>query len=293
MTNRLTESQLGVLYMVVASFLFALTMVFAKLLSSSMGAAEITFWRNSIGILVIGAGLFGKPIINRGGKPFLLFFRGFIGTMALLAFFYTIGVATLSSAIIYAKTEPIFTAILAFFLLKERLALQGYIAIFVGFAGVVLLSGSEWSLIHTMGILVGFLSAIAYVSVRSLKPYYDPRTVVLSFMASGTLIPLVLLLFWEYFAFFPLPNFVHPFVIPSLIDWVWIVCMGIAAAYGQIFMTRGYFYAKAGIVSTASYSVVLFATIFGILLGDPLPTLLMMIGAILVIISGVMLTNTK
>jgi hypothetical protein len=38
--------------------------------------------------------------------------------------------------------------------------------------------------------------------------------------------------------------------------------MGIAAAYGQVYMTRAYFYAKAGIVSTVSYSVVLFATLF-------------------------------
>jgi drug/metabolite transporter (DMT)-like permease len=74
-------------------------------------------------------------------------------------------------------------------------------------------------------------------------------------------------------------------------DWVWIALMGIAAAYGQIYMTRAYFYAKAGIVSTVSYSVVLFATFFGIMLGDVLPTPMVIAGGILIIVSGILLSR--
>jgi drug/metabolite transporter (DMT)-like permease len=69
--------------------------------------------------------------------------------------------------------------------------------------------------------------------------------------------------------------------------------MGVAAAYGQIYMTRAYFYAKAGIVSTVSYSVVLFATLFGILLGDVFPTPIVIGGGVMIILSGILLSRTK
>jgi len=293
MFKNLSQLQLAILYMVFASFLFALTMAFAKLLSVSMGAVEVTFWRNAIGLFVVGFTLFATPIKNIGGKPYTLLFRGVIGTIALLTFFYTIGATTLSSAIVYAKTEPIFTALLAFFLLKEKLKFSSYVAIFIGFFGVVILSGMEWNILHAMGILTGFLSALAYISVRNLSPYYDERTIVLSFMICGSVIPLILMISGHFFVFETLEPFFTPFVVPSLIDSVWIILMGIAAAFGQIYMTRAYFYAKAGIVSAVSYSVVLFATIFGIILGDTLPTIGVLFGGAMIVVSGILLSRNK
>jgi len=293
MFKSLSQLQLAILYMVFASFLFALTMAFAKLLSVSMGAVEVTFWRNAIGLVVVGFTLFTTPIKNIGGKPYTLLFRGVIGTIALLTFFYTIGATTLSSAIVYAKTEPIFTALLAFFLLKEKLKVSSYVAILIGFFGVVILSGMEWNILHAMGILTGFLSALAYISVRNLSPYYDERTIVLSFMICGSVIPLILMISGHFFVFETLKPFFTPFVVPSLIDFVWIILMGIAAAFGQIYMTRAYFYAKAGIVSAVSYSVVLFATIFGIILGDTLPTFSVLFGGAMIVLSGILLSRNK
>jgi drug/metabolite transporter (DMT)-like permease len=80
---------------------------------------------------------------------------------------------------------------------------------------------------------------------------------------------------------------------PQKMDWVWIILMGISAAYGQVYMTRAYFYAKAGVVSTISYSVILFATLFGIILGDILPTLMVIMGGALIVFSGVLLSRQK
>lgn len=283
----------GIIYMLIASFLFALTMLFAKLLSESMGSVEVTFWRNAIGLIVIAWLIWRKPIRNVGGKPLLLMFRGIVGTIALLTFFYTVSATTLSNAIVYAKTEPIFTALLALVLLGEKLKANAIMAIIIGFTGVAVLSGLTMDYLHVMGILTGFLSALAYTSVRSLKAYYDERSVVLSFMFFGVVIPLGLMIASEYvdsklFAFA-----LSPFVMPDGKDWVWIALMGIAAAYGQMYMTRAYFYAKAGIVSTVSYSVVLFATLFGIMLGDLLPTPMVLAGGAMIILSGILLSRAK
>lgn len=291
--KNLSDTRRGILYMLIASFLFALTMAFAKLLSASMGSVEVTFWRNTIGLVAIAATLFHTPIRNVGGRPFTLIFRGVIGTFALLTFFYTIGATSLSHAIVFAKTEPIFTAVLAFFLLNEKLRSSAVIAIIIGFSGVIILSKMEFDYLHIMGILTGFLSALAYTSVRSLKAYYDSRSVVLSFMIAGIVIPAVLMVAAEYVTSDFFAFALNPFVMPIGVDWVWIILMGVVAAIGQIYMTRAYFYAKAGIISTISYSVVLFATLFGIILGDLMPDISIVIGGVLIIISGAMLSRAK
>lgn len=234
-----------------------------------------------------------KPIQNIGGRPLTLIFRGVIGTIALLTFFYTISATSLSNAIIYAKTEPIFTAMLAFLFLGEKLKIRAVFAILIGFTGVVLLSGWEFNSLHIMGLLTGFLSALAYTSVRSLKAHYDERTVVFSFMFFGTAIPLVLMILTEFITLeLPLFTF-NSFVMPHGVSWLWIFLMGLAAAFGQLYMTRAYFYAQAGLVSTISYSVVLFASLFGILLGDTLPTAMIIAGGLLIVTSGILLSRNK
>ncbi|OHD80722.1 MAG: hypothetical protein A3I60_02705 [Sulfuricurvum sp. RIFCSPLOWO2_02_FULL_43_45] len=293
MISHLSDTRRGIVYMLMASFLFALTMLFAKLLSGSMGSVEVTFWRNAIGLIVIALFSLNKPIRNIGGKPFTLIFRGVIGTIALLTFFYTISATTLSNAIVYAKTEPIFTALLAFLLLREKLQSGAIFAIFIGFAGVAMLSGMNLGYLHVMGILTGFLSALAYTSVRSLKAYYDERTVVLSFMLSGVLIPVFLMFTAQYITSEFFAFALTPFIEPSGYDWIWIALMGVTAAYGQIYMTRAYFYAKAGVISTVSYSVVLFATLFGVMLGDLFPTPMVIGGGVLIVLSGVILSRQK
>lgn len=289
----LTDTKRGLIFMLIASFLFALTMAFAKLLSASMGSVEITFWRNAIGLLVILFTLFHSPIRNIGGKPFILIFRGVIGTIALMCFFYTVGEASMSQSIVYSKTEPIFTALLAYFLLHEKLRFSAIAAVIIGFAGIAVMSNMEFEYLHVMGLLTGLLSALAYTSVRSLKTYYDSRTVVLSFMISGIIIPLIFMTLAEFYTSDVFAFALSPYVMPRSLDWLWILLMGIAAAFGQIYMTRAYFYAKAGLVSTVSYSVILFATLFGILLGDTLPDTYTLIGAGLVVLSGVLLTRSK
>lgn len=293
MISPLTPTQHGILLMLFASFLFALTMVFAKLLSSSMGSVEVTFWRNAVGLIIIAIFAFRKPIRNLGGKPYTLVFRGVIGTVALLTFFYTISATSLSNAIVFAKTEPIFTAILAFFLLKEKLRSSALIAIAIGFLGVITLSGLEFDYLHVMGLLTGFLSALAYTSVRSLKEYYDERTVVLSFMLAGVVLPALLMIGTPFITSELLAFASSSFIFPVGMDWMWIVLMGVSAAFGQMYMTRAYFYAKAGLISTVSYSVVLFATLFGIVLGDTLPTSMILLGAVLIILSGILLSHSK
>ncbi len=287
----------GVLYMLFASLLFAGMGVFAKLLSHSMPSLEIVFFRNVFGVLSVGLSLFHTPLTGIGGRPFLLFFRGFIGFLALLCFFYDIAHIPLGEAMTYSKTSPIWTAIFAWLFLKERLEMIGWIAVFLGFVGIVLITdpfGTPFDKYDLLGILSGMGAALAYTSVRELKRYYDTRAIVLSFMGVGTIGPLVLMLLSPYVQDSVLDFLFAPFVVPKGVAWLYIVALGILATLAQIYMTKAYGVSKAGIVGTVSYSNILFSIIFGVLfLSDPLPETIKFLGIILIVVSGVLVAKSR
>lgn len=267
----------GILFMVAASALFALMAACAKHLSADMTAFELVFWRNFVGIFLMLFWIMKTRPSSRGGKPWLLLFRGCIGFAALLAYFYNITQISLADATTYSKTEPIFTALIAFFLLKERLSASTVMAVLFGFCGIALIGYSHGAtfVVSAAGIISGLFAAMAYTSIRQLRDIYDARVIVLSFMTAGVAFPLLLasLGLWS-------------FSWPSAQIWPAVLALGTLAAAGQYFMTKAYFYAKAGVVGVASYTNLPFAMILGLLMGDAWPSQWAIVGMCLVAVSG-------
>ena len=282
--------------MLIASFTFAIMGAFAKLASQHMSSLEVVFFRNIAGVVLIGYAVYKNPLKQVGGKPFLLFFRGFMGFVALLAFFYNIAHISLGDAMTYSKTSPIFTALFAFFFLKEELGVKGWIAIFVGFIGIVFItqpSGIGFSRYDLLGIFSGIGAALAYTSIRELRNYYDTRAIVLSFMLTGTLGPIVLFILTPYLDIKELDFMFAKFVIPEGIVWFYVIAMGLFATLSQMLMTKAYGETKAGIVGAVSYTNILFSILVGLLLGDALPSLSTTFGIVLIVFAGVMVARAK
>lgn len=138
--KQLQNIDLGVKYMLLASLTFAFMGAFAKLASESLPSLEVVFFRNIAGVIIILIAIMKTPLVQKGGRPFLLFFRGFMGFAALLAFFYNIAHIPLGDAMTYSKTSPIFTAIFAYIFMKEQLSLRGWGAVFIGFIGILFIT---------------------------------------------------------------------------------------------------------------------------------------------------------
>ena len=280
--------------MLAASFLFAIMGAFAKLTSESMSSLEVVFFRNLFGVLIIGAAIMRKPMRHEGGRPFLLLFRGLMGFAALLAFFYNIAHIPLGDAMTFSKTSPIFTAIFAWMFLNEKLPLRGWLAVMVGFVGIVMITkptGMMLSKTDILGIASGIGAALAYTSVRELKRYYDTRAIVLSFMGVGTVGPLLLMLLSPY-ADIPALDFMFgTFILPEGIVWFYVAGMGLFATFAQVYMTKAYGESQAGIVGAVSYTNIVFAIIIGLMLGDALPDLLTLSGIILIVFGGIIVAR--
>lgn len=283
--------------MLLASLSFAVMGGFAKVVSQVLPPVEVTFFRNIFGVILVGFAIYKSPLKQIGGKPLLLFFRGAMGFLALLAYFYIIAYIPLGEAVTYNKTSPIFVAIFAYLFLNEKLSRWAILAVVLGFVGIVLIAkpeGGSFDKYDLLGIFSGIGAALAYTSIRELRQYYDTRAIVMSFMGVGTLAPLLLMLVTPYInAPQELDFMFAPFVMPEGIIWFYVFMMGISATFSQVLMTKAYELTKAGIVGTISYTNIVFALIIGIALGDPIPDIWTFIGTILVIASGLLVALAK
>ena len=282
----------GVIFMFFSALLSALNGAVAKVLGEDMSALEIVFFRNLLGVFIILLALKHTPTTLPGGNIKLLIWRGLFGFTAVLFFFYTITTIPLGEAVTLNKTSPLFVSILAFLLLKERLSRVGLFSLFIGFFGVVLITkpfGMDVGLAHLLGLLGGILAAAAYTTIRKIKHIYDSRVIVLSFMATGVVIPFFLFIISEFYAPQSLDFLLAKFIMPtSLKAWLMIAFMAITATASQWLLTKAYSNTQAGIIGIVSYIIIPFSLIFGFLLGDGMPDLMTMIGIFLIVIAGLL-----
>ncbi|OPX27341.1 MAG: EamA family transporter [Campylobacteraceae bacterium 4484_166] len=293
MTNTTKQA---VYYMLFSSFLFAFTGGFAKLLTQHISSVEVVFFRNIVGVIIISYAIYKTPLIQTGGKPLLLFLRGFVGFVALLMYFYNIANIPLAEAQTFNKISPIFTALFSYLLLNEKLSKQSIMGIIVGFVGVLFITGFDITTLDKtdwLGILSGLFAGLAYTSIRELRKYYDNRIIVLSFMTVGTIGPIVLMIMATFVDSVAFDWVVADFTMPNGIAWLYIVGLGAFATASQWFMTKAYSLALGGMVGTISYTNIVFSIMLGYMLGDKFPTSFVIIGIAFIILSGVLVAFEK
>jgi drug/metabolite transporter (DMT)-like permease len=289
----LSKIDRGVLFMLLSALISALNGAIAKILSLEISALEIVFFRNLLGVLFLLVMLKHTPTRLPGGKIHLLILRGLLGFSAMILFFYTITTIPLGVAITLNKTSPLFVTILAFFLLKEHLSVKAVFALIVGFVGVLMITKPVGLILgyeHFLGVLGGFLAAAAYATIKKIKHIYDARVIVLSFMTTGSLIPLFLFLIAPYvqapealaflFVDFHLPT--------TLKVWTLILLMGIISTLSQWLLTKAYSLSNAGIIGIVSYTNIPFAIGFGYMLGDAFPDFWTFCGIGLIVLGGLL-----
>lgn len=242
------------LWMLVASLLFALMGVCAKLAAQDCSALEIAFYRSLVSLAVV------TVLIRCSGvslkTPFwrLQLSRGTIGFLALISYFFAITLQPLSTAVTLNYTSAIFLAVF--------LALSGWrmhrgvaLSLISGFVGVALLlkpgwQGGEW-LGGLIGLVSGALAGLAYFNVRELGARREPelRTVFYFSLVSslGT-------------------GFCMLFEGGHALNWRSIdLLLGVGglAAVAQLAMTRAYSRGSAFLAAALSYSTVIFTALLG------------------------------
>jgi len=286
----------GIIYMLLAALGFSLMGGAAKMLKGSFGAGQLVFWRNAVGLIVLIAGFIMRPPVNKGGKFHLLIFRGMMGTTALYTLLYCILHIPLGTAMTYNLTSALFIAVFSFLLFREYHGRIVLLAVLIGFLGMLLIYKPAmhypWYY-HLAGLVSGITSALAYITVNRLAGYYDNRIIVLAFIGSGVLVPVLFMILQAVLSIPPDDVFFIQWKWPVTREWFYVLWLGLAALFGQYFVTRAYGADKAGVVSAIGYANIIFSVFIGMMMGDDFPDWMSLLGILLIISSGVIISLVK
>ena len=286
----------GIFYMLLAALGFSLMGGAAKLLKGNFNAGQLVFWRNAVGLAVLFFSFMLRPPVNKGGKFHLLLFRGMMGTTALYTLLYCILHLPLGTAMTYNLTSALFIAVFSFILFREYHGRIVLLAVVIGFLGMLLIYKPAMDFpwyYHAAGLLSGITSALAYITVNRLAGHYDNRIIVLAFVGTGVLVPVIFMLI-RWVAGLPEDEvFFISWQWPSGLEWLLVAWLGLAALFGQYFVTKAYGADKAGVVSAIGYANIIFSVFIGMALGDRFPDLMSLTGMLCIISSGLLISFEK
>ncbi|WP_055070410.1 DMT family transporter [Clostridium massiliamazoniense] len=277
----------AILLIITSALSFAIMSTLVKL-SGNLPPFEKSFFRNIVSLIVAfylivknNSSYFGKKE-NRS----MLLLRSILGTLGIWANFYAIDNLILPNATILNQLSPFFVIIFSYLFLKEKIKLIHIISLLTAFIGVIFIVRPTSGLTKTLlASLIGISSAIfaggAYTCVRYLSTREKSYTIVFMFSFISVLSTI--------------PFMIFDFVLPSILDIIYLLLAGVFASIAQFSLTTAYKYAPAKEISIFSYSQIIFTTLIGFLIWTEIPGFLSIIGYLLVIISSliIFLYNNK
>ncbi len=237
--------------MLLSTFFFAVMNVLIKLIPD-IPAMEIVFFRCLTSMVICLVIIRRAGVDWVGNSRLLLFLRGAFETTALYLFFITLQNIPLATGVTISYLSPIFTTIIAIFLLNERVYPFQWVFFALSIIGVFIMRGFDTRIPITYlltGIISGFFSALAYNMVRSLKGREHPLVVVLHFQLVGVVVGFIVSLFsWKT---------------PTAYEAVLLLGIGLATHFGQVYLTRALQAEAVAKVSILNYAGILYALLFG------------------------------
>lgn len=268
----------GILYIIMAGFFFALMTFFVRL-SGDLPTMEKAFFRNAVAAIIAFGTLVKskeKFALKKENIPDL-FMRSLCGTLGLICNFYAIDKLNIADANILNKLSPFFAILMSYFILKEKANKIEWLSVIVAFTGALFVVKPSFNMqfVYAMiGVCGGLGAGIAYTFVRKLGK-------------KGERGPIIVLCFSVFSCVVTLPFLIFQFKPMSLLQFVFLMLAGVAAAGGQFSITKAYTKAPARDISVFDYTQVLFAALLGFLFLDQIPDMLSLIGYVIIIGSAV------
>ena len=249
--------------------------------SDSYPVGQVLFFRGLCGIIPI---LFLIPkdrYLNfyNTERPFLHFKRCFAGLIAIVSIFIALRNLPLATVVSITFAAPIFTTIFSIFFLKEIVGIYRWMAVLVGFIGIIIISEPGYSSLNLFYIYpIVFCLGLSYVAItiRQLSTT-EPVWLIGLFFS-------ILILIISIFSFA-----LQGWVSPNLKDLFLLSMVGILGGLANLWLTQSYKYSEVSLVTPLKYLALVFAIIFGYIFWDEIPTIKTLFGAALVIISSIII----
>ena len=208
---------------------------------------------------------------KRAGLHFL---RCIFGLIALVAIFTALRNLPLATVVSISFAAPIFTTIFSIFLLNEKVGFYRWLAVIVGFIGIIVIAEPGFSSLNIYYLYpIIFCLGLSYVAIaiRQLSTSEPVWLISLYFSVAITLL-----------SFLTIP---YGWVMPNLNDLAILSLVGIFGGVANLWLSQSYKYSEVSLVTPLKYLALVFAIIFGYFIWGEVPTVKTLLGAALVIIS--------
>jgi len=216
-------------------------------------AWQIAFFRAGGTLFITIPLILKKKISIWGNEHVLLITRAVVGTSSLILFFLSIKLMPLGTCVTFRYMSPIFAALFALWILKEKILNMQWFFFFVSLAGVVLIKGFDPDLSILGMVLViisGALSGLVVVIIRKIGTRDDPIVIVNYFMMVCTVVGLI--------------GSMNTWIQPTGAHWVLLGLLGFLGFLGQYFMTVAAQIESTDIVAPMKYIEIPFTILIGI-----------------------------
>ncbi len=266
----------GIGLMLLGVFLFCVNDAIGKWLVATYPVGQFLAIRAAVTLLLLLPLMWsaGRAVFFGAPRPGLQVLRVVLGTLEVVLFFWAVVYLPLADAITFYLAGPIYVTALSVMLLGEQVGWRRWMAVLIGFAGVVIaLRPSAATL--TWPALIALTGSVCFallmIVTRMLRDTHD--AVLMSSQMFGT------------FAFGAV-TVPFAWVTPSLFDLMFMIGIG-AISVGALFsINRSLKLAPASVVVPYQYSMLVWAILFGYIGFGDVPDGFMLAGSAIIVAAG-------
>jgi S-adenosylmethionine uptake transporter len=267
----------GILLCFGAYAIFSIQDAVMKWMVADFGVAELLFWRSIAALficLMIGR---KKVVVDTIQSPVLapLMWRSFIAGLAWVFYYLSAKELSLAQMTTIYYSAPIIVVVLAVALLKEKPSRLQWLSVIVGFIGVLIASrpsGTDQMLSVFYALFSALLWAYTYILLRQLS---GKASIMVQMIAAN-------------FMFIVLTGVSLPWTFTSFDMTAMLLMMltGIIGAAGQYFLFASFEHVEATVLAPIEYTGLIWAFIFSYLFWGNQPNSFLIMGAMLIAVSG-------
>jgi S-adenosylmethionine uptake transporter len=247
--------------------------ILMRLLGAGLHMVQISFFRFFFGMLaVVPLMLSHGSTLFKTSRPGLHFWRAILGVGAIGGACYSVNLLPLSDNTIIMSSQPFFFLPLAIFFLREKVDLSRWVAILIGFIGLIIMfqPGAEAiRLVALVPIAAAILFALSDVVAKKMVVTENTQTMLFYFAVGTTLITLI--------------PAIYVWATPSWYQLGMLALLGIGGNLIQVCMIRAFSATEASALSPFRYVEFIFSAMFGFMLFSEIPTLATILGGAFII----------
>jgi drug/metabolite transporter (DMT)-like permease len=271
--------QKGILFICAAVFLFASSDALSKYLTNFYPVVMVLWVRYVVHIsLMLGVlrpSSFKTLITTQ--NPKLQIIRGLCMANTNLMFISALHFIPLAEGTAIIYLSPLLVTAMSGPLLGERIARLQWVAVAIGFIGVLFIIRPGGGLFHPVALLaLGAAISFSVYQIITRKLNHTDSSSTTNFISgliSALVTSLLLPFFWKT---------------PTLYFALLMVLLGISALVSHLLMTKAYQHAKPSTLAPFSYTQLLFAGLIGYIFFNHLPDFMGLVGMLVIVAGGLL-----